>query len=61
MAIFSIQAAYTALSKLLSRASRHIAAAAPSGRRFGAMRGELKVDDSLFDRLCGDDLAGWDG
>lgn len=31
----------------------------PRGRRFGALRGRLTVDDSFFDPLPEDELDGW--
>jgi len=35
--------------------------ARPWGRRFGALRGRLTVDDSFFDALPDGELAAWEG
>ena len=72
-----IHAAKTQLSRLIERAlagedivisrgSRPVVRLVPVEpvvplRRFGAMRGQLVIDDRFFDPLPEDELAAWEG
>ena len=77
MAEIKVHAAKTNLSKLIARArageeivivsgktpvARLLAiTGAPSGRRFGAYKGQLTVSDSFFDPLPEEELRAWEG
>ena len=76
MTIVTIHAAKTTLSQLLARveAGEEIILARgkhpiaklvpflppPSGRRFGALRGEISVGPEFFEPLPEDELAAWE-
>lgn len=77
MSTVNVHEAKTHLSRLLARveageeiviarSGRPVARLVAHGssrpvRRFGALKGRLRVDDSFFDPLPDDELAAWEG
>ena len=50
------------LSRLVKAVARLLPGAAPvPKRRFGALKGEIKLDDSFFDPLPETELDAWEG
>ncbi len=75
MATVTVHQAKTTLSKLIERArageeiviakgkvpvARLLPIAAQAGRKFGAMRGKARLDETFFEPLPEDELGGWE-
>lgn len=75
MTTVTVHAAKTSLSKLIARACtgeeiviargkvpvvRLVPVGAARGRRFGAMRGRIRIDDRFFEPLPEDELRAWE-